>query len=500
MGASIESERFELADYDLFGRRLGCCLDALAGLLEQPGFGAGPATLGAELELFLVDERGRPLPRNQAVRRAVRDPLVGLELDGFNLELTTVPVLLAGRPFGSLGRQLTERLELVGRAVGGFGGRVVAVGILPTLRAGDLGAGALTDTARYRALDRGMRRLRHQPVHLRIGGCESLAIDSDELALAGAGTAFQLHLRVDPSQFTRTFNAVQLATPVVLAAAGNSPTLLGRLLWEETRVPLMEQTAQDAGGVGHRRAAFGGGWVGGSALELFEQTVRRHRPLLPVVGAEDPLAAVRAGAVPLLEELRLHQGTVWDWNRAVYDPAGGGHLRIEMRALPAGPTVQDALANAAFLVGLAVALTAGADQWVRAVPFGWVCRGFYRAARDGLAAELPWPHRAGGPVGLVPAAELALRLLPVARLGLAHAGVAGQEAGRLLEIVRARVGSGQTGAAWQRRGLLALRPRYGRQRAPEALLARYLHLTATGRPVHTWPPVDESSKATAGMA
>ena len=261
MGAAIESERFERVDYDRFTERLVRSLAALARLLERPGFGTGPATLGMELELFLVDRRGRPLPRNHAVCRAARDPLVGPELDRFNLELTTVPVELAGRPFSRLGQQLASRLELVARTAGSFGGTVVTVGILPTLRATELQAAALTDAPRYRALARGMWQLRGQPMQLRIPGWEPLAVDSEELALAGAGTALQVHLRVDPSQFTRIYNAVQLATPVVLAAAGNSPILLGHLLWEETRVPLMEQTAQDAGGGRHRRAGFGSGWV-----------------------------------------------------------------------------------------------------------------------------------------------------------------------------------------------------------------------------------------------
>jgi hypothetical protein len=365
---------------------------------------------------------------------------------------------------------------------------------LPTLRVEELQAAALTDAPCYRALTRGMAQLRGQPMQLRIGGPEPSAVDSDTLALAGAGTALQVHRRVDPGQFARTFNAVQLATPVVLAAAGNSPVLLGHLLCAETRVPLMEQTAQDAGGGRHRRAGFGSGWVGRGPLELFERTVREHQPLLPVLGSEDPLQVVRAGAVPQLAELRLHQGTVWDWNRAIYDPAAGGHLRIEMRALPAGPTVQDALANAAFLVGLALALAPAADQWTQAVRFAWVRRGFYLAARDGLAAELCWPQRPGGRPGR-----------PGRRAGQTAAasgppwpgpGSGGRRGGRAAAGGHGGPGGrGADGAVWQRRGLLALRRRYGPRQAPEALLARYLELAGTGRPVHDWPPPAPATRA-----
>jgi hypothetical protein len=142
-----------------------------------------------------------------------------------------------------------------------------------------------------------------------------------------------------------------------------------------------------------------------------------------------------------------------------------------------------------------VALAPAADQWTQAVPFGWVRRGFYSAAKDGLAAELCWPQRPGGPAEAVPAAELARQLLPVAHHGLVQAGVAEGEAGRLLEVVAARVGTGQTGAVWQRRTLLALPPRYGPQQALEVLLARYLELAGTGRPVHDWPPATPATRA-----
>jgi hypothetical protein len=139
------------------------------------------------------------------------------------------------------------------------------------------------------------------------------------------------------------------------------------------------------------RVAFGTGWVQGGPLELLEESVRLHEPLLPVLGPEQPLARVEDGRVPALDELRLHQGTVWRWNRAIYDPAGGGHLRIELRALPSGPTVTDMLANAAFLLGLTLALAGDAATLVRRFAFQQAHHNFYRAAQFGLGAELAWP-------------------------------------------------------------------------------------------------------------
>lgn len=492
MGLTIDRERFDPADYQRFHERLDECLLALARLQGRPGFGAGPCTVGAELELFLVDGQGRALARNRQVRAEAADPRVVLEVDRFNLELNLTPAALAGRPFAAFAAELDQALGIVRRAAGRHGGRIVMAGILPTLRAEDLQLAALSDAARFRALNTGIRRLRREPFRIRIAGADPLDVIADDIGLEGANTSFQVHLKVDPSRFSAHFNAAQLATGPVLAVAGNSPTFLGHRLWEETRVALFKQAIDDRDAAGrsrHRmcRVAFGTGWTAGGALELFGESVRLHQPILPALGPELPLDCLDAGRVPGLDELRLHQSTVWRWNRAIYDPAGGGHLRIEMRALPAGPTVADMLANAAFLVGLTLAVAPEADAFVHRVAFDQARRNFYHAARLGLRAALAWPSGPGGQVRMLPAAELIRQLLPAARDGLTDAGVAQGEAEELLSVVEARAACGQTGAVWQRRALAALEPRLGRDRGLVAMLERYLELQATGEPVHTWP-------------
>src|SRR6185295_13393967 len=138
MGLLIQSEEFDDADYARFVARLHAGLDALGVLLDRPDFGAGPASIGAELELFLIDEAGRTLPLNRAVLAATLDPRVTVEVDRFNLEINTRPGPLAGRPFSALGAELASALAEVGRAAAAHRGRVTTIGILPTLRAADL--------------------------------------------------------------------------------------------------------------------------------------------------------------------------------------------------------------------------------------------------------------------------------------------------------------------------------------------------------------------------
>ena len=319
-----------------------------------------------------------------------------------------------------------------------------------------------------------------------------LELAADDVGLEGANTSFQLHLRVDPDRFASYFNAAQLATAPVLAAAGNSPTFLGHRLWQETRVALFKQAVDDRDATGRSsrrvsRVAFGTGWNTTGAYELLEESVRLHEPVLPVLGPEWPLDQLDAGGVPALDELRLHQSTVWRWNRAIYDPAEGGHVRIELRALPAGPTVADMCANAAFAVGLTLALAADADTWVPRVAFQQAHHNFYRAAQLGLRAELAWPLGAGGRVVTIPADQLIQRLLPAAHQGLEDAGVLPEEVDELLAVIEARAAAGQTGAVWQRQTLAALEPQLGREQGLAAMLERYLELQGTNVPVHTWP-------------
>lgn len=497
MGTEIVQEEFDEREFQHFAERLEECLRTLGQLLERPGFGAGPATVGAELELFLADATGQPLPRNQAVRAAVADPRVTVELNKFNLELNSSPVPLAGRPFAALGGELNLLLDNVAAAARHHAGRPVLIGILPTLTRADLVPGSMTDAPRYRALNAGLRRLRSEPFLIQIAGADPLELAIEDVGLEGANSSFQIHLRVDPAGFARTYNAVQLATAPVLAVSGNSPTLLGHRLWDETRIAAFKQSIDDRPGQGPRRrlarTALGTGWLRGGALDLFAESIRLHQPLLPEVhsppatAGRDQLPGDAGEQAPSLRELRLHQSTVWRWNRAIYDPAQGGHLRIEMRALPSGPTVVDMLANAAFLIGLSLWLAGQDQQWTYALPFERADHNFYRAAQQGLSAQLTWPAGQRDQTRTAAAASLAAELVPAARQGLVQAGVAAEETDWLLDVISARIATGQTGAAWQRATLAAAEQCHDRRGALAIMLDRYLQHSATGQPVHTWP-------------
>jgi gamma-glutamyl:cysteine ligase YbdK (ATP-grasp superfamily) len=492
MSSEIDREDFTDADYARFDHRLQSSLQALAELLQRPGIGEGPTTIGAELELCIIDDEARPSPINHDILRQIPGDAVVAEIDRFNLELNTRPVPLAGRPFSTLAADIEDTLANVQRVSQSLGARIVMVGILPTLRAADLQPTALSNTYRFRALSATLRRLRQQPFRVRIDGEDPLDVQCDDVTLEGANTSLQLHLRIAPERFADTYNAAQVAVAPAVAVAGNSPIFLEHRLWQETRIALFRQAVDERIAAADEdwrpaRVSFGHGWVRRSALELFAEAVALHQALLPVVDGEDPVACVRAGGIPRLRELRLHHSTVWRWNRAVYDPDAGGHLRLEIRALPSGPSIPDMLANSAFALGLTLGLAEKADWLTASLTFGQARRNFYAAAHHGLDAELLWPSERSPSPRPTDAHVLIPRLIPIARAGLIDGGADAAEVDELLETIASRAERRLTGATWQQRMLATLERRMSRRDALAALVERYLACAASGEPVHCWP-------------
>lgn len=492
MGSDVAEGQLDVHDHDRFRDRLRACLRALDALLARPGFGDGELSIGAELELNLVDaESSRPALINHEVLETAGDPRVALELNRFNIELNSTPAALAGAPFSALGAELRSLLDLTNGSARAHGGRVLPIGILPTLRADDLLGDNMTDRERYRQLSAELRRLRGAPFHIHINGLDPIDLDCDDVTLEGAATSLQIHLRVAPSDYAAVYNAVQIATAPVLAVASNSPFFLGHRLWDETRIALFKQAVDDraersAAGWPPPRVAFGHGWVRDGIHELFEESAALHQPLMPFVCDEDPEQCLAGGGVPALHELRLHNGTVWRWNRAIYDAADGGHLRIEMRSLPAGPTVRDMMANAALHVGLALGLARHAAEMTARLPFAYAQHNFYRAAQTGIDAELLWPSPEPPSPRPERATDLVLRLLPIARRGLVDAGVSDSEADEQLEVIEQRCRTARTGARWQRAAFDALSRGAAPAEALAAMVEHYADNVEGGQPVHSW--------------
>lgn len=492
MGIEIDRTHFLDEDYQRFERALQENLSRLGKLLATPGFGVGGGSIGAELEMYIVDSAGRPLHINQELHAAAGDPQLTLELNRYNLEYNLSPQSLKATPFAATEAEITNKLSQLNEVAAGYGGRIATIGILPTLSQDDFGANCITDRKRYHALVSRLLARRGGPFKIDINGEDPLQLEMDDITLEGANTSFQVHYRVAPNCYAETFNAFQLMTPLALAIGANSPTLFGHNLWHETRVALFKQSI-DTRREDHyvwsepARVSYGQGWVRHDALELFAEVANIYAPLLPICAPQSSQPGSLDDAPPSLAELRLHQSTVWLWNRPVYDDASGGHLRIEMRALPAGPTAIDMVANAAFLIGLAEGIRPQLEQLLVAIPFRVAESNFYRAAQHGLDAKLEWPQR--GKLGHREQAVCTLidQLLPVAYDGLRAIGIDTDEASLYLGVIEQRLRRRQNGASWQRAMLASLRQTMPLDRALTELLEIFMQHSKDNIPVSEWP-------------
>jgi hypothetical protein len=312
---------------------------------------------------------------------------------------------------------------------------------------------------------------------------------ADSIAPESACTSVQLHLQVAPQDFAAHWNAAQALSGVQVAIGANSPYFFGKQLWHETRTELFRQSTDtrsiELKNQGVRpRVFFGERWIT-SIFDLFEENLRYFPALLAEISDEDPVAVLEGGGAPQLSELTLHNGTVYRWNRPIYSVVDGTpHLRVENRVLPAGPTIIDTMANAAFYYGV-LRMLAAEDRpiWTK-LSFAAAENNFQTCAKEGINARVYWPG-----FGEVPADELVLRhLLPMANEGLQDWGVSAAVRDRYLGVIEGRCKSGVNGANWKISAVQRLEDRGAdRATALREMLQNYVKAMHSNEPVHTWP-------------
>jgi gamma-glutamyl:cysteine ligase YbdK (ATP-grasp superfamily) len=494
MGIEITQSSFNQDSYDLFRVKLHRNLDALAQLLHNKHFGKaqkGSCRLGAELELYIIDEKCQPLCVNQEILSAVKDPQLTLELNRYNLEYNLSPYPLEKQPFTALENEILTQLTKLNNVAKEYRGRVIPIGILPTLTPSHFGPDFLTDRLRYKTLVEQLVKRRGSDFHIDIDGDQPLRVDMEDGTLEGANTSFQIHYRVDPAAYANMFNAFQLITPLLVAIGGNSPGLFGHDLWSETRIPLFKQSIDSRIKDRYQwhepaRVNFGHGWIRHSALEIFREVVNIYSPLLPICSDEDPLDQCMRGEIPSLAELRLHQSSVWLWNRPVYDDADGGHLRVELRALPAGPTAVDMVSNAAFYIGLAESYRDEMPKLMSALPFGLAEFNFYRAAQSGLDANVVWPNSNQSGCQQQGIIDVLRQSVDRAMSGLLSIGIEKSEAEKYLSVIQARIDTTQTGASWQSKRIEHYRALHSNKESQRLMLEDYIAYSMSNIPVSEW--------------
>ncbi|MCF4137372.1 glutamate-cysteine ligase family protein [Streptomyces sp. Tue 6430] len=495
MGEKVVAGGFDLSDRQRHRDKLRQCLSVLERLLAQQRFDRPRNLMGLEIELNLAGADGLPKMLNGEVLERIASRDFQTELAMFNLEVNIAPHRLGGRVFDRLAEELRTSLAYAHRKAGEVDAGIVMIGILPTLDRDDLVSSNLSDVDRYTLLNDQIVAARGEEFTLDIDGVEHLSCTSKSIVPEAACTSVQLHLQVTPGRFADVWNAAQAVAAAQIAIGANSPFLFGHELWRESRPPLFQQATDtrppelQAQGV-RPRTWFGERWIS-SAYELFEENLRYFPALLPLCDEEDPAQVLAAGGTPKLAELVLHNGTVYRWNRPVYDVADGvPHLRVENRVLPAGPTVTDVVANAAFYYGVVRALAEESRPvWTR-MPFETAADNFDAACRHGIDARLRWPRRGRlGGVAEVDAVSLVRdELLPLAETGLDAWGVEPADRDLYLGVIEERCRLRTNGASWQVATFhAALEAGLPRDAALAATTRRYAELSRRGEPAHTWP-------------
>ena len=493
MGRHVQLQTFSRADRSRYREKVRGNLDVLARMLAEATFQAEQPMTGLEIELNLVDEAGDPVMRNASVLDAIADPDFVTELGQFNIEINVPPRELEGDGLTAFEERIRASLNAAEQKAAAIGAHLVMIGILTTLDPEHLTEETLSANPRYTLINDQIFAARGEDLAIAIDGTDQLRMHCDSIAPEAACTSAQFHVQVAPENFAAYWNASQAIAGVQVALGANAPYLFGRELWRETRIPLFEQAtdtrADELKAQGVRpRVWFGERWIT-SFFDLFEENVSYFPALLPVCDDEDPVDMLDRGLTPHLPELTLHNGTIYRWNRPIYAVVDNvPHMRVENRVLPAGPTVADTMANAAFYFGL-VRVLAEHDRpiWTQ-MSFGAAEENFHAGARLGIDSSVFWPG-----LGTVPVTELVLRrLLPMAADGLDQWGVAPAERDRFLAIIEGRCMTGCNGAGWQ---VASVRSRLAgpaeedgrRPGALRSMLRDYRELMHTNVPVHEWP-------------
>ena len=488
MGQHEVEQQFDSEKLQVFMSALLDDLRALDYMIENDRIESGVHRVGAEQEMFLVDQNLRPAPIAIEVLNGMSEPRLTTEIARFNLEANLTPRLISGDCFARMELELDELISKTRRRASALNADTLLAGILPTLRPSDLTLDNLSPDPRYYELNRAVTQARGGPFYIHIKGLDELELEHDNMMMESCNTSFQIHFQVGPREFAACYNIAQAITAPVLAAAVNSPVLFGKRLWHETRLALFQHStdgrsrAQLARSM-PTRVGFGERWVRNSVLELLHDQVTRFRPIMITLPNESSLQVLARGGVPSLTALFVHNGTIWPWNRACYGVSNGvAHLRIENRALPAGPTVVDEIANTAFFTGLMLALPHEYGDITKRLNFDDAKANFFAAARYDLHAQLTWLN------GRTSSAASLIRdhLLPLARQGLSTAGVESSDIDKYLGIIDERVKTRQTGARWILKSLQSLETLEPRDLRHREIAARMLQRQKEGKPVHDW--------------
>ncbi len=462
---------------------------ALDKMLKDGWFTDDTIRIGAEQELCLVDHQAKALPESLKVLDALGEGNYTTELAKFNLEINLDPLEFKDKCLSDMEKNLADEVEKVSKAVNEIGGDILLTGILPTIRKRDVEMDNLTPLPRYKALCDAINKLRGENFDLRIQGMDELLMRFNSPLLEAINTGFQVHLQVNPEDFVNKYNIAQAVTGPILATAVNSPMLFGKRLWAETRIAIFRQSVDTRVVSDHLRdslprVTFGSGWLKDSILEIYKEDISRYRVLLSTSLEEDVQDMMAKGIPPELYAIKIHNSTVYRWNRPCYGITNGKpHLRIENRALPSGPTVIDEIANAAVWLGLLNGIEDECKDITEELDFDHAKMNFFAASKMGMDTKFTWTKERR-----ISARDLMTDILiPIARHGLEKVNIDSSDINTYMDVIQQRIDTNQTGSHWMVKSFNNLAKNNSREQALTAVTKAMIKNQKKGEPSYKWP-------------
>lgn len=474
MGQEISFSQFDQADFDRFYQKLKLETVLLKKMIKQKACSTRAPVAGFEIEAWILDKNLRPAPINDSFLSSLNNPLAFAELAKYNIELNSTPTPIAGNVFSRMLKQLDSTWDNAFQHAEALNHKLAMIGTLPTLSQRDITLANMSDLNRYHALNEQILQSRGKPINLDIIGTEHLKFDHHDVMLESATTSLQIHIQLALDSAHHFYNASIIASAPIVAICANAPYLFGKDLWHESRIPLFEQAIETGGYNGAaqgpiKRVSFGTAYARESIFECFTENLEHFPVLLPANLGSDAEA---------FEHLKLHNGTIWRWNRPLigFDEDGTPHIRVEHRVPAAGPSTLDSIANAAFFYGLAKNLSDEIAEKGLSLPFSQAKDNFYQAARYGVDSHVIWLD--GNKYRLH--TLIKNELIPRAILGLKSLGVTTCDTEDFLDIILQRLNNKQNGCQWQRQFI---------QSNPDftAMTQSYLKNQQSGKPVSEWP-------------
>ncbi len=469
MGQEIESSQFSKSDFEQFSTRLREETTLLEKAFAAGQFSEQGNVVGYEIEAWLVSPSGIPAPVNHTFLQQLDNPLVVHELAAFNVELNSDPLALTGKVFSIMEEHLDATWKTCQQHADELAVAIMMIGILPSVQERHLSMENMSKLNRYRALNEQLMKHRQgRPLQLDIKGRQQISTTHNNVMMESACTSLQLHLQTPLHKAARLLNLSSLLSGPMVAVSANSPYLFGKDLWDETRIPLFEQSVDIVNNNRHR-VTFGDDYIHESIMESYHENLHQYPVLVPID---------KDAAPEQFKHVAFHNGTIWRWNRPLigFDDNQTAHLRIEHRVIPSGPSVTDSVANAALYFGLINGLEDNVEQLTKRIPFSQARHNFYQCAKHGLAADIQWNTDSKTNIKQL----LLEELIPAATTGLQKCNVDINDIENYMGLIRQRVESGQNGASWQRQWVAT----HGHDM--QRLTCSYLQRQNSGIPVHEW--------------